>query len=105
MTMTKAMKETNTKMDASLVTVEAVAVAEAMADTKSVAVTMAVGVVVRATTMGTKARTIEAPHKDLTAKVTGAVATSMSTTCLLGSLDSKAPWPARAFTTLPYPVP
>ena len=63
--MAKAMEEAPTKVDAALVMVQAVVLA--VADANAVPVTMT-GAVARATTMGTKARTMEAPRKDLTIK-------------------------------------
>ena len=104
------------EVDAALVAAEAVDKAvedsravtafRAVTDSKAVdAATMMITTVAVALfiTTETKAHIMEAPHKDLTIRATGAV-TITTCTCLLHSLDSKVTRPARAFTTLLCPA-
>ena len=100
------------EVDVALVAAEAVD--EAVEDFKAVATFRAVAVdaattmtttvaVVKVTTTEIKARIMEAPHKNLIIRATGAVTITMCTR-LQYSLYNKVAWPARAFTTLLCPA-
>ena len=109
MAVAKAVEE----VDAAFVAAEAVegskvvaAFRRAVADSKAVdaaTIMIAMVAVARVITTEIKAHIMEAPHKDLTIRATGAV-TITTCTCLLHSLDSKVTRPARAFTTLLCPA-
>ena len=116
----KAVEEADSKMEVALVAAEAVD--KAVVDTKDVAASKAVDAatvmttmvaskavdaatvmatmvaVVKVITMEIKARIMEAPHKDLTIKATGAATTTY--TRLWYSPYNKVTRPAQAFTTL-----
>ena len=94
------------EVDAALIATKAMD--EAVEDFKAVAAFRAMDAATTMTTMVAvakvitteiKAHIMEAPHKDLTIRATGAATITMCTR-LQYSLDNKVAWPARAFTTL-----